>query len=450
MRARTLPTMGGILMMMCAAAMAACRDSPGPSAPDPGVSASSEPPSMSRPAPPTGRDRNVQEPILSTTTAAFPTFDSKLAEVAIREPSFAGVYRAEDGEVTVLLTDVSRLAPARQALSEVMRDDRLSAATRVEPADHPYDRLFQWKLALTPVLAMPGAISLDIDESRNRLVIGILDLSDRPSVEEAVESRGVPLEVVSLELSAVPAFGATLEDKWRPVAGGPKIETSASKTCTLGFNAEVDGTPVFATNGHCTETFGGIEGTDFSQDDYPWDDLGTEYFEEEAFSSYDNAECPTGLDRCKYTEIALGEYDDSDDWQNGYVLRPIERDPDESSIVVDSTTLGIYSEELWPLENDVVEKIGITTGWTYGEVDKTCETTPAEGGRHLLCQYSAIMGGDEGDSGSGIFMNYSGDWMDIVGQYWGQLADTVYFTPWNSIQVVVYNEIGDTLDPVDW
>ena len=120
--------------------------------------------------------------------------------------------------------------------------------------------------------------------------------------------------------------------------------------------------------------------------------------------------------------------------------------------MVDSTTLGIYAEELWPLQNDVVEKIGITTGWTYGEVDETCATKMTSTGKYLLCSYSAEMGGDEGDSGAGVFMNYSGDWMDIVGQYWGQnLATTiVYFTPWNSIQVVVYNETGDTLDVIDW
>ena len=392
-----------------------------------------------------GRVMGRRDPALLGGGSRFPTFDALLARVAEVAPSFAGLYRGDDEMPTVLLTRMGDLPAVQEALDAILRDDRFSSVQRVEEAAYSFDRLYGWKADLTPLLTLPGVMSLDIDERRNRISIGVLDPSLVISVRRALAGRDVPEEAVVFRISEAPRFGATLHDSWRPVTGGPELETSASLTCTLGFNADLDGTPVFATNGHCTETIGGIEGTDFGQDDYPSDDIGTEYFEEELFSSSENAYCPTSQYKCKYTEVALGEYDDSDDWENGYVLRPIERDPDASSVVVDSLLLGIASEELWPLQNDVVEKIGRTTGWTYGEVDETCATKLVEG-YYLLCTYTAEMGGDDGDSGSGVFIDYSGNWMDIVGQYFAQTSTTILFSPWNSIQVIVYNEFNETLD----
>ena len=160
--------------------------------------------------------------------------------------------------------------------------------------------------------------------------------------------------------------------------------------------------------------------------------------------------------RCKWTEIALGIYDDPGlSNGKGLILRPEERDPLQGSTTVDPNDpyFAINSIQLWPNMGAIVEKVGITTGWTFGEVIETCELQEVRFPNdpliyYMFCSYTARMGAQGGDSGSIVMTNLAGDWADIVGQIYGVLDTLSFLTPWNSIAVIADNELGTLLDPV--
>jgi hypothetical protein len=74
--------------------------------------------------------------------------------------------------------------------------------------------------------------------------------------------------------------------------------------------------------------------------------------------------------------------------------------------------------------NLLLNKIGKTTGWTQGGVTKVCETyvlRDANKAYTLVCQHKANIHGDEGDSGSPVFMVWNKPrehdvW--LIGLYW--------------------------------
>ncbi len=84
------------------------------------------------------------------------------------------------------------------------------------------------------------------------------------------------------------------------------------------------------------------------------------------------------------------------------------------SIVIDPNApyFTIFDEE-GPVMNEAVDKMGRTTGWTWGTVNHTCTTVDigaaADGReRYLTCQGSANYQADGGDSGAPVF-RWEGD-----------------------------------------
>jgi len=80
-----------------------------------------------------------------------------------------------------------------------------------------------------------------------------------------------------------------------------------------------------------------------------------------------------------------------------------------------------------PVENERLEKVGRTTGWTWGHAGATCEIqylnpVGCANRRKLLCQCYADYGANAGDSGAPVFRwNTSLGTAVLVGTHWGRL-----------------------------
>jgi hypothetical protein len=87
--------------------------------------------------------------------------DEEFARLAEKVPGFGGL--GEAGTTQVYLQDLSR---AREVQD-------LGERVEVRQGEHDFRDLLAWKDALRPLLAEKGAVLLDIEERRNRLVFGV-------------------------------------------------------------------------------------------------------------------------------------------------------------------------------------------------------------------------------------------------------------------------------------
>ena len=121
-----------------------------------------------------------------------------------------------------------------------------------------------------------------------------------------------------------------------------------------------------------------------------------------------------------------------------------------------SATFRIVREST-PSVGDTVNKVGITTGWTSGEVVDTCaQTELPNSDRVLLCQTIVInMEADLGDSGAPVFEitnSPNNDDVELLGILWGAFnADGDPTVTWISPVGNVYLDLGmsDSWDACD-
>src|ERR1700681_845895 len=191
-----------------------------------------------------------------------PTLDDQFAQEAGRVPGFGGLYLDARGTTHVYLTDLS--------LSREVQD--LGNPVVVEQGQYDYRDLYTWRVELRPQLAQRGAVFLDIDEQRNRIVFGVesgsLDAFSA-NLQSVLRATGVPPEAVIVEAAEPIVPQELLTDSIRPVPGRVQIEFLNSgggiSICTLGTNATRAGVKGFITASHCTATRGVVDGTIFYQ-----------------------------------------------------------------------------------------------------------------------------------------------------------------------------------------
>ena len=137
------------------------------------------------------------------------TYDDQLAEIAERVPAFCGVWVDEEaGELMICLTDGGEsLAAARAEVLELVEEDpEIAELTPVAVRGrYGWLELMGWYYAMTgsDVHSIASISTTDIDEMRNRIVIGIVDIADEPEVRRELEAAGIPAEAVIVEEQAL-------------------------------------------------------------------------------------------------------------------------------------------------------------------------------------------------------------------------------------------------------
>jgi hypothetical protein len=390
----------------------------------------------------------VRPLVIGSTVSGFAIAQDETPEqMAVAEvvAGFGGYFLDETGAPTVYLTDPSRRADAEQALAAFLADRGFTAADlRVRQGTYEYAQLDAWYRQARPdVFGVAGIILGDVDEAQNRIRVGVASAIAATAVQGVVAQLGIPSDAVIVEQRAPFTTAATLRDDISPLQGGIQINflnlagvRTVSFLCTLGFNAVIDGVSSFITNSHCSNVEGGEETpTDYYQplmdpdgDRFvnPENLIATEADDPHWFISLD---CPLSpAFQCRWSDASRAAYISTVAVETtlGRIARTVR--PSTSLNDVELTIGGFFSirrEQARGVVGEVANKVGRTTGWTFGTTTETCVDVLALGTTHIrLCQEIVAGVVDGGDSGSPVFRrNGGGSNVTLLGVLWGGSVD---------------------------
>jgi hypothetical protein len=395
-------------------ALSACRDAAGP--PDSGRAA------VSSPTP----DFALQEP------------EGEQATLARAVPGFGGLFLDETGAPTVYLTDPGQRGAAQRALAAIAREHGFAtSALKVRRGQFTYGQLSAWfDRASRSTLAERGVVYADLDEASNRVTIGVENAEAGGRARALLKRLGVPDGAVSVRATQPVRLAATLRDRVRPVGGGLQINFG-NFVCSLGFNALRNGVASYITASHCTDVQGGTEGTKhYQQDRFHSNTLiGTEVADPTYFTG---GACPANR-RCRFSDASRGRYASGVSQTLGRIARTTSRGSLTGPLTISGANpaFTVNSERANSLVGQTVNKIGRTTGWTFGKVFATCVTTNVSGSNITqLCQTFVNAGVDAGDSGSPVFNWTSGSTtVRLDGILWGGAGTSQFvFSPMSGIE----------------
>lgn len=289
---------------------------------------------------------------------------------------------------------------------------------------------------LLPLFEQSGVVFTDADETRGRLVVGVLN---RGNSEGQVRGRLRALGIDSQSVDVVetePIFAlATLRERSPDVEGGLQIRFS-QYLCSLGFVAETASGAGFVTASHCSDSQGAVDGTRYyqplNQDPNDW--IGTEI----ADPAYvrNGAGCPKGK-KCRRSDANFSLASGARELALGVIART---DRPGSLTIVTGSPYNITAEGTAGA-GMTVHKVGRTTGWTSGNVSNTCVNTGVSGTSIvLLCQTFVTSSGvivDGGDSGSPAFrITDANNNVTLVGVLWGgnQTGTQFVYSPMANIE----------------
>jgi hypothetical protein len=281
----------------------------------------------------------------------------------------------------------------------------------VRPADFTFPQLAAWpERATDEALGLHGVEFTDLDEARNRVVIGVSSRSARETAARVLRRHGVPESAVLIEETEPVVLHQSLRDRSRPLEGGFQIVSMVNLSpsiCTYGVNAIQHGQPVALTAAHCVDP---------SRPQVYQPAFGEENLIGHAAAVSGN-----------FSHVAVLRIHPSMQRNFGFIARTTAYATGAGkagSITVDPfrPRMRITAELPFSTHGEKLDKIGRTTGWTYGSVSDTCVDISIAPGRIVRCQdLIANMHGAAGDSGAPVF-RWQGSTVTLGGFYWGQVG----------------------------
>lgn len=249
------------------------------------------------------------------------------------------------------------------------------------------------------LFSVEGVVSLGVKESANRVEVGITSTAAEPAVRAVVRMLGIPddaVAVVSVPPAQVVSHTLRNQHPTGAIEGGWEIG-STSAICTLGFSAiRSDGSQVFVTNSHCTTTSPGFDGGAIRQ---PANGsiVGSEVLDPAGWSC--------GGSWCRHSDASL--ISATQPVQFGKIARTTERtgaDISGAALTIDHANPTFTISARYPdvFENEPLDKVGRTTGWSYGAVEDTCTDYEIDGWVRQ-CSDRVDFAVQGGDSGSPVF-----------------------------------------------
>jgi len=342
-------------------------------------------------------------------------------------PGFGGFY-LDHGTPVVYLKKAAERGNAQRALAPFFRTQGIQASElRILPAKYDWAELERWfTQASAEVLAGPGGVFVDADESTNRVLIGV-EHGAAARVRGIVARLGIPAAAAIVKEVEPIGFAATLQSKVRPVVGGLQINFPGF-LCTLGFNAVRNTQNSFITNSHCTNTRGGTEGTPYwqpTQTAAPVQ-IATEVSDPVYFKNING--CPAGR-RCRFSDASRAAYASGITSSLGKIAKTT--GANNNSITISGSFT--ITAEGGASVGQTVGKVGRTTGWTTGKVTNTCATVNVKSTNvTLLCQNIASARSAAGDSGSPVFKGSTS--VTLSGILWGGDGTISVYSPIANIE----------------
>lgn len=370
----------------------------------------------------------------------FETSDDLLANVAKQVPGFGGMFFDQDGILQVYMSgqkgplSATSMAFLEDVIArEIGRGERLSGrGVEIREAQYDFLALHGWHQQMSPeVLTIPGVVSTDNNEMKNRLQIGITGSPGvREEVEKVLSILGVPLEaVVFSEEKPIEPY---LRSRRRPLRGGLQINFG-NFLCTLGFIAVRNGVNGYVTNSHCTTTQGGVQNTVEHQPSASGttNRVGIEIADPTYVGG--GAGCPAGR-VCRRSDSSFIQVPHPSGPAVTIARGTIAR-PAVNSFTWNGVDIFNITSEGSALVGQAVTKVGRTTGRTAGTVSQTCVNTNVSGTNITqLCQTFANYGNAGGDSGSPVFRITALPSVVLVGINWGGNGTISVFSPISQIQ----------------
>ena len=401
-------------------------------------------------APPTGAEAGTGVFAASAVADGRPD-EAEMAAFARRIPGLAGYHFGPAGELVVSLTDPVQAEHARTVLAGVAARGR-GGRVQVRPARYTYLQLRGWRDEWSGRILEVAEVSfVDLDEAANQVVVGIAQPEARARVLELLRNSGVPAPAVGFSaaghasshslveyapyIATWPAQGDSITSYRRPLEGGLKVsyrhssDPTLATTCTAGFVAMLGGVRVLVTASHCSLRH--------------WDGDNTTYFQAQPgagrYVGYEYRD-PNGSscgfmspNVCRHSDGSALALESDVVASFGYIVRPVGPPPEGispygvkvSSRLVDAANPNFRIAGVRiPVQNEMVDKVGATTGWTRGVVSRTCVDMPAQRSwSKLRCQTWAKLSSADGDSGGPVFVPAHDGTATLLGMMWGGVTE---------------------------
>lgn len=373
--------------------------------------------------------------VIEITNVSSDNIHDKFAQVSEQIPDFGGFYLDENGQPTAYLLDPNsdRIGEVEGALKEAFGEDILkrgdSPRRQVEDPQlqliegtYSMGDLLTWHDRALGVFEFDEAVFVDLRERENNLTVGIDNLEAQSTIEDYLAGQDIPLGAVDIvEAERREPHAHDLRSNFSSAQGGIEIGLAGTNSvCSHGYVARLNGDLGFITNSHCTAQRGSVTGTKYEN---PFS--GGQIGEETADPSYQS--CYGGSRSCRKSDAAFVNYDDEVN-SSAQVARPQNwAGPSSSSATLNidhETELSVRGGKAQPVSGEMIDKVGRTTGWTWGFIQKTCIALGVNGGSVngnpivMRCQYDGSYSSSGGDSGSPVF-KWHGDEVTIYGVHWG-------------------------------
>ncbi len=366
--------------------------------------------------PTTPADQTQSSPDLRT--AQQPATDPNGLARGVR--GFGGFFIDDQGTPTIYLKEAAERGNAERALGAWLQARGLAPSSlRVLKGDFSWADLERWQVqASEQVLGVAGAVFVDADEASNRVRIGVERGAAGGQARAAAAQLAIPASAVIVQETDPIQRVATLRDRVRPILAGLQINFPGF-ICSIGFNAVKGGQNSFVTASHCTNTQGGVENTPYWQPLQSVDpvQIATEV-DDPVYTRKVLPGCPSGR-RCRQSDAARAAYASGINFTLGGIEKT--SGPNNGSLTI-TGAFTITSKSPAAVVNDVVNKVGRTTGWTQGRVTNTCVNTGVTGSNIVqLCQTFVSAGVGGGDSGSDVFAitDATNGRVRLLGVLWG-------------------------------
>lgn len=309
-------------------------------------------------------------------------------------------------------------------------------------ADYSWQQLSDWRDDVTDHVlgSVPGVVFDDLDEARNRVTIGVVAGLALSGVNNALADLGIPTTAVIIE-STEPVRPAALRMKasvlprsFPPtglqtvsdsLGGGLQLQLNNGgpgyPTGTLGLVVDIGANRGFLTVSHLSSSFLSPDTSHLFQASTGGNNVGYEYSD------------PSGT---RNSDASFYLISGSAPGRRGAILRPTNRNSGSGgSLSVSSTSpwINLTGGEATVVNGATVDKVGRSSGWTYGNVNQTC-TDITELGVTIHCTYRAGLYCAGGDSGSPIFWYDGADGGVFFGMLFGGCsAGQMYFSSYSDI-----------------
>jgi hypothetical protein len=345
------------------------------------------------------------------------SLDEKFTAIAKEVPGFGGMFFDDNGDLAIYLTQPESRAAAQRQLTQVFGTERLvskaptqegrgvdkrklpAGEIRVLKGQYGFDELEQWRKSAAEVLNVDGVVFTDVDESKNRIAIGVTSPKARERAEAVLSSYGVPFGAFVFKDVAAPKPLATLSDYFGPVFGGLAISNSG-QNCSFGFNAYWGPYQGFVTASHCSSSWGSTDYSYFNlRGTYA---IGYEIRDPALWTSIWPWDCPWGR-RCRHSDASFVYNPGWIGWNYARIARTTSWN---GSTTIDpaAPTFTITTEQFNPVMNQELDKVGAQTGWTFGLLSGTCMDVNVPGTNITLkCQNRVSATAAAGDSGAPVF-----------------------------------------------